>query len=79
MAFLYAGCTQMMDNVAEVMFGKAISSAMFDSLASVMAKFSQCIQLKNHCRFLSGAVVLEIAIFLVMVGTRIYDCNNLSL
>ncbi len=57
-----------MGNVAEVMLGKAISSVMFDSLASVMATFSQYVQQNNHSRFLSGAVVLRIFNFLVMIG-----------
>ncbi len=58
----------MIGNVAEVLFGKAIRSVMFDCLASVTVKFSQYVPQNNHRGFLSGAVVLEIFIFLVMIG-----------
>ena len=62
-------CWTQLGNAAEVMFGSAVGNMVFDSLATFMARFSQCVPQNNNRRVLSGAVLLGIFIFLVMISS----------
>ena len=62
-------CWTQLGNAAEVMFGNAVGNIFFDFLASFMARFSQCVPQNNNRRVLSGAVLLGIFIFLVMISS----------
>ena len=63
-AFLFA-CRMQLGNAAEVIFGNAVGNIFF----GFMAKFAQCVPQNNNRRVLSGAVLLAISIFLVMISS----------
>ena len=63
-AFLFACCTQL-GNAAEVIFGNAVGNIFF----GFMGKIAQCVPQNSNRRILSGAVLLGIFIFLVMISS----------
>ena len=66
---LLFACLTQLGNAAEVMFGNAFGNTVFDSLAFLMAKLSQCVPQHNNRKVVSGAVLLGIFIFLVMISS----------
>jgi hypothetical protein len=63
-AFLFACCTQL-SNTAEVIFGNAVGNIVF----GFMGKIAQCVPQNSNRRILSGAVLLGVFIFLVMISS----------
>ena len=64
----FVTCLTQLGTAAEVMFGKAIDNIVFDSLLLSLTKELQCVSQDNNCRFLSGTILLEIFLFLILIS-----------